>query len=151
MTLLETYNMIRTVAKSQPNVGDVNDNIYDLNDGDTVYPAISIQQLVHTSENGFMNYRFNIFYTDMLTSDKSNKIDIQSAGISVLNNIRNTIDESPAIELSFNNYQVFTQKFEAECAGVYAEVQITVPEDTCANIYKGDFNNDFNNDFNRHR
>lgn len=139
MTLKEIYNAINTIAGKQPNINTIlkSGNVYDLNnDGDIRYAAFCASQQQHRQTENFLTYNFYLYYVDRLTSDASNKIDIQSTAIQVLANIIRTVEEEYDIEFNDITYQVFTERFSTECAGAYANVGIIIPLDMlCAEVF----------------
>lgn len=99
---------------------------------------------------GMVTYAFSFFYVDRLTADKSNQVEVQSVGCLTLGNILRTL-ESYDIEVGDYTLQPFNQRFTDECAGVFANVTLTIPDASlCGETYgSGDiaFNDDFNDDF----
>lgn len=136
MKLYEIINTLQQIASAQPSVNNVFEgDVYKLNElKDIKYGAVVITQGTHRYANAFRYFNFNIFYVDRLIEDKSNKVLIQSTALDTLANIILAMDE---MGFDFNNvrYHPFTQRFEAECAGAYAEVEFTAPEELCADWY----------------
>lgn len=135
MTLLETIRTLETVALQQAAVNTVIENdIFQLNDRPSVkYGVFAFTQRKHTSttEGAFTTYGFTLFYVDRLNEDRSNQIQIQSTGERTLRNILLILNDE-GIESSQYTIQPFNQRFSDECAGVYCEVSLSVPNDsTC--------------------
>lgn len=150
MTLLEYIRAVETAAMSQPSVNMiVRNDVFRLNAcPDARYGVFAWTQGTHreTPDSGFIRYSLTLFYVDRLVSDKSNETEIQSTGISTLGNIIRTLADK-GIETSECTYQTFNQRFMDECAGVFANVEFTVPAGTmCAEGF-GDYDEDFNDDF----
>lgn len=140
MTLYDTINIIEQIALQQPNVRTAKEgNVFDhLNANPSVqYAAVVLTQGQHQQDEQFNHFRFSIFYVDRLESDlDSNRIQIQSTGKEVLNNIIRTLTAKFDAECDDITYQPFTQRFADECAGVFASVVIDVPVDyLCAEDY----------------
>lgn len=140
MTLYDTINIIEQIALQQPNVRTAKEgNVFDhLNANPSVkYAAVILTQGQHQQDEQFNHFRFSIFYVDRLESDlDSNRIQIQSTGKEVLNNIIRTLTSKFDAECDDITYQPFTQRFADECAGVFASVVIDVPVDyLCAEDY----------------
>ena len=140
MTLYDTINIIEQIALQQPNVRTAKEgNVFDhLNANPSVeYAAVVLTQGQHQQDEQFNHFRFSIFYVDRLESDlDSNRIQIQSTGKEVLNNIIRTLTSKFDAECDDITYQPFTQRFADECAGVFASVVIDVPVDyLCAEDY----------------
>jgi len=160
MTLLETIQIINQAALSQPNINAVvkTGDVFDLNKDNFKqrYAAFCCQQNQHTQNGDYITYNFTLFYVDRLTADKRNKTEIQSVGIVTLGNLIRVLED---VELLNPNdttvtYQPFTQRFEAECAGVYCNIGITTANDVCADEYQkkvikilGEFNFDYSDDY----
>ena len=86
----------------------------------------------HRREGNVMLYSLNLWYIDRLTTDSRNEVAIQSVGISILNNIIDTLLEEHQNELEqYGNiyYNDFQQRFADLCAGVYASLSIAIPLD----------------------
>lgn len=130
MTLKEIVNALNRIAESQPLVNSVikSGNVYDINESaDVEYATFCAVQQSHSlnPETSIMNYNFTLYFVDRLTSDSSNKIDIQSTAIQVLTNIvKSFADEyEDYVELAESvTYEVFTESFNDLCAGAYATV-----------------------------
>lgn len=140
MTLFDTISLLEQIALRQPNVRTAREgNIFDiLNANPSVeYAAVIITQGLHQQDETWNHYRFTVFYADRLESDlDSNRLQVQSAGKEVLNNIIRTLTSKFDAECDDITYQPFTQRFADECAGVFASVVIDVPVDyTCAEDY----------------
>lgn len=140
MTLKEIIYEMEMIASKQPAINHIvkSGDIYDLNsDNDVRYGAFCVTQQQHTEVEGFVNFVFYLYYVDRLTSDKSNKVDIQSHGISTLSNIIRVLENNNDLEHSDIIYQPFVQRFASDCAGVYATVTITIPiEEMCGEDYE---------------
>jgi hypothetical protein len=84
---------------------------------------------------------------DRLKNDRSNQIEIQSVGIQTLDNIIRQLDELGIYAEQTYSFQVFNQRFLDECAGVFCNVNLSVPVGSLCPEDFADFNNDFNSDF----
>ena len=129
MKLKEIVGNIVDIAKVHPNinstwVGDV----YELNHyNDVDYCAFVITQQQHNinNEEGYVTYNFNLFYVDRLTSDESNRLDVQSAGVSFLMSMVDKIEE---LQVVVDDYTIttFNERFNDVCAGAYLNIAIRV-------------------------
>ena len=151
MTLSDTIRAIETIAGGIPSVASiVRNDIFRLNSlPDAKYGVFGWTQGQHTAnaDSSFYTYRFTFFYIDRLTENKSNELEIQSVGISVLDNILRLLDENNAVPVGDWQFTTFNQRFLDETAGVYVTVGIQVPvSGLCADTF-ADFNDDFNDDF----
>ena len=145
MTFLQVVNIIRDTALAQPNVNTVVREFLDLNREDTKYSAVVIQDRDglrdRIVEQDWNTYTFHLGYVDRLTFDESNRDDIFSTGINVINNIVSSIRERWDLEVSIiDRFSTFNQRFTASCAGVYVVLAIQVPISDCVdteetNIY----------------
>ena len=137
MTLLEAIRMMETVALEQAAIETVVENdVYRLNDMPAVkYGVFAFTQRQHTSttDGPFTDYGFTLFYIDRLNEDSSNQIQIQSTGERTLRNILQILEQQPEpyrIEAGTYTLQPFLQKFNDQCAGVYCDVTLSVPNDS---------------------
>lgn len=136
MTLLETIELINNIAKEQPNINTIVEtgNVFDLNaDNYTAkYSAFCCEQREHVQNGDFITYNFRLYVVDRLTDDKNNKIEVQSTAINILSNIVRGLYDMELIDTEQNiSYSVFTERFEAECAGAYCNVSVISAIDVC--------------------
>lgn len=76
----------------------------------------------------------NLFYIDRQLADESNKLYIQSQGVSVLNNIFNKSYNNGGYPFDTQQFTPFSEKFADLCAGVYCTFSAIVEsEDICDN------------------
>lgn len=151
MTLTDTIHRIEATAAGIPSVSSiVRNDIFRLNSlPDVEYAVFGWTQGQHTAsvESSLITFNFTFFYVDRLTSDKRNELEIQSVGISVLDNIIRTLEENGVYSGNPYTFTTFNQRFVDECAGVFTNIALQVPlSDLCAETY-ADFNDDFNEDF----
>ena len=133
------YNLVKTIkayCTNLPNISYVEEgDVYQLNSkGDIDYPAIIISQTQHRGDfdNDNNVFGFNIFAVDRLTSDNDNKLDIQSWAKEILEDICSFIEEMN-IGMIYGEIiiQPFTERFESECAGAYATLNIQIDNIDC--------------------
>ena len=151
MTLSQVIHLIETVAGGQPTIHSiVRNDIFRLNTyPDAKYGVFGWTQGQHASEIGssLITYRFTFFYIDRLTHNLGNQIEIQSVGIQALDNILRLLENAGIYSASEVTYTNFNQRFQDECAGVFASVAFQVPVQGMCGESFADFNNDFNEDF----
>lgn len=140
MNLFQTIDNIKNIALTQPNIRTASEgNVYSIMNTtpDIRYGVFVITQGTHRSDDVFNYFNFNFFYVDRLVDDmESNRLQIQSIGIQMLNNILNTFADEYDIDLNSDiQYNPFTQKFADETAGVYCTITLEVPKDGCAESY----------------
>jgi hypothetical protein len=139
ITLAKIIDVICAIASGERNINTVIQNdIYEL-DGqpDTKYNVFGITQNIHSEDDQFMYYDFNLYFINRITNDeRSNEILNQSTGIQVLRNIIRKTCEYLDIEVNTDiQYFPFIQKFADVCSGVYADVIFAVPIDLCVEDY----------------
>lgn len=128
MTLKELIEKIKTIARKQHNIGYVGEgDIYTLNSIPNIdYSVIFITQQNHSITADLCEFNINLFYVDRLMNDKSNRLDIHSHGISIINNIINQLASTIDVDVEYPvSFTTFTQRFSDECAGVFATIKIT--------------------------
>ena len=130
MTLLQVINTIQTISSVQPNIHSFVGEFLDLNDVTAKYSAIVLQQRTHRRNNDFITYSFYLGYADRLNEDKSNEIEVQSTAINTINNIVYKLEDL-GFDCSMGSYNVFTERFLAEAAGCYVELNINIPVGEC--------------------
>ena len=138
MTYLQILNLIKNTALAQPNVNSVVREFLDLNREDAKYSAIVIQDRDGNRdrivEQDYITYTWHLGYVDRLTYDESNRDDIISTGINIINNIVNTIRNTwfPELEVSIvDRINTFDQRFTAQCAGVYVVLAVNAQVSDC--------------------
>ena len=133
MTLLDIINIMEDVAIRQPQVNEIVPNdVYQLNERpDVLYGVFAWTQGQHVLNvyGDTMAYTFNLFYIDRLTADQKNKAEVQSVGLQVLSNVLRSFESLP-VGVGEARFQVFTERFADECAGVYCTVTLTATNDT---------------------
>ena len=134
MTLLQLTDTIRKVALSQPNIHSCVGEFLDLNSPDAKYSSIILQQRTHQGNNDFMTYSFYLGYADRLNEDKSNEVEVQSTAIQVIDSIFYSL-ENHNLDVSMGVYNTFTQRFLAESAGAYVELNVVVPISSCTDDF----------------
>ena len=129
MTLLDIVKELENIAKKQPNINYVgNGDIYALSTLPNVnYGVFYVTQSNHTQNENTINYTLTLFYVDRLMNDNSNRLQIQSNGITTLTNIINIFSmKNDDVEIQYNiPYTTFIQRFADDCSGVYCNVTIT--------------------------
>ena len=138
MTYLQIINTIKDTALAQPNVNSVVREFLDLNREDAKYSAVVIQDRDGSRdrivEQDYITYTWHLGYVDRLTYDESNRDDIISTGINIINNIVNTIRNTwfPELEVSIvDRINTFDQRFTAQCAGVYVVLAVNAQVSDC--------------------
>ena len=138
MTYLQILNLIKDTALAQPNVNSVVREFLDLNREDAKYSAVVIQDRDgsrdRNEEQDYVTYTWHLGYVDRLTYDESNRDDIISTGINIINNIVNTIRNTwfPELEVSIiDRINTFDQRFTAQCAGVYVVLAVNAQVSDC--------------------
>ena len=130
MTLLQVINTIQKISSVQPNIHSFVGEFLALNDVTAKYSAIILQQRTHRRNNDFMTYSFYLGYADRLNEDKSNEVEVQSTAIQVIDDIVYKL-ENLNFDCTVGVYNTFTQRFLAEAAGGYVELDIVVPMGEC--------------------
>ena len=138
MTYLQILNTIKDTALAQPNVNSVVREFLDLNREDAKYSAVVIQDRDGSRdrivEQDYVTYTWHLGYVDRLTYDESNRNDIISTGINIINNIVNIIRNTwfPELEVSIvDRINTFDQRFTAQCAGVYVVLAVNAQVSDC--------------------
>ena len=145
MTYLQILNLIKDTALAQPNVNSVVREFLDLNREDAKYSAVVIQDRDGSRdrivEQDYITYTWHLGYVDRLTYDESNRDDIISTGINIINNIVNTIRNTwfPELEVSvIDRINTFDQRFTAQCAGVYVVLAVNAQVSDCIDSESAD-------------
>lgn len=151
MTLSETTRLIEIIASHQPSVNMiVRNDVYRLNaKSDARYGVFAWTQGRHSAnvDSSIISYEFTFFYVDRLTENLGNQIEIQSVGISTLDNIIRQLAEHDVYIDSYT-FQTFNQRFLDECSGVFASVTLNVPRHSdCSEEFPDFLKEDFNEDF----
>ena len=140
MTLFELIHTIKDIALKQPNIRTFGEgNIYEiLNANPSIeYDCVLVTQGTHSTSGEFNNFNLNLFYVSRLVSDlEDNRLQMQSIGIEVLNNILKVLEDVYDIEYNNLTFNTFTERFSDETAGVYCSVTlITEKEIYCSENY----------------
>lgn len=135
MSLYDIIQNILDVSKNHNLVREVGEgDIYKyLNSSEHQYPCVFLTVSSINDDLNLRNVNCTLFYVDRLTSDESNKILVQSLGLSVLSDIVERI----AGDVDTVEYTTFTEKFTDLCGGVYASLSIGYPLDgVCSNDFE---------------
>lgn len=134
MKYRELLNNITEVAKKHPNVNSTFiGDVYELNHrNDVDYCAFVITNGTHrvNSDEEYIDYTLNLFYVDRLTADESNRTQIHSAGIDFMNSLLRAV-EKLGVTVVEHTENVFNERFNDVCAGVYATVVFRCEIDEC--------------------
>ena len=141
MSLYSTVNKILSIARRQPDVFDAGEgDIYETLNGrmDIAYPLVWLTQQQHPQDmavdGDFNTFTFTLFYVDRLTSDRSNRLQVQSHAIEVLRSIARELETET--DLPTKNYVTFTERFESMCAGAYLEFSMyDILDDACVETF----------------
>src|SRR5574344_416404 len=135
MTLFETYKAIEAVANRHPNVNSVVDDFDKLNVETAKYSAVVIQEDIHSRTDDFMTYNFILGYVDRMVDWRGDDVEIHSVAVSALNTIIDTLKKSNQFaDVTSTNYNIFTKRFDAMCAGAYCSLALSVPISSCTEI-----------------
>lgn len=125
MFLKDIIEFIKKEAEKIPNVNTVIvGDVLKLNNSDVEYSAIVI---VPTTAD-FDSYELTIFYADKVNDDESNVVDIQSHSVEIIKNIAGKIknaDFDDITEVEIDKFELFTQRFNALCAGCFASITVS--------------------------
>ena len=134
MKYRELLNNITEVAKKHPNINSTFiGDVYELNHrNDVDYCAFVITQGTHrvNSDEDYIDYTINLFYVDRLTADERNRTQIHSSGIDFMNSLLRAV-EKLGVTVVEHTENVFNERFNDVCAGVYATVVLRVDIDEC--------------------
>ena len=137
MTLFDIIRNLQAIAAQEPSVRSVSDgDIYDaLNAAvDIKYGVFHITQDTHTTNGDLDVWGLNLFFIDRLLDNGENRLSIQSAGITILENVLKRFADTFGAEYMNNIvYTPFTQRFKDNCAGVFCKISVsTVMDNLCA-------------------
>ena len=134
MKYRELLNNITEVAKKHPNINSTFiGDVYELNHrNDVDYCAFVITQGTHrvNSDEDYIDYTLNLFYVDRLTADESNRTQIHSSGIDFMNSLLRAVEKLGVVVVEHTE-NVFNERFNDHCAGVYATVVFRCEIDEC--------------------
>lgn len=134
MKYIELLNNIIEVAKNHPNINSTFiGDVYELNHrNDVDYCAFVITNGTHrvNSDEDYIDYTINLFYVDRLTADESNRTQIHSSGIDFMNSLLRAVEKLGVVVVEHTD-NVFNERFNDVCAGVYATVVFRCEIDEC--------------------
>lgn len=138
MTLAQVIYTFEKVAMQQPSINMiVRNDVFRINTSPSLkYGVFAWTQSQHTgSINGMTSFAFSFFYVDRLKDDLSNQVEVQSVGCETIGNILRALEEYD-IEVGNYTMQTFNQRFTDECAGVFCNVTLSVPQvSACPETY----------------
>lgn len=92
-----------------------------LNSGEHKYPLVFLTITSISDNDTTRDVNCALFYVDRLTSDQSNKKQVQAVAVNTLGDIIYDFETTSA------NYTPFTEKFTDLCAGAYVECTLNIP------------------------
>ena len=92
-----------------------------LNSGEHKYPLVFLTITGISDNDTTRDVNCALFYVDRLTSDQSNKKQVQAVAVNTLGDIIYDFETTSA------NYTPFTEKFTDLCAGAYVECTLNIP------------------------
>ena len=127
MNLYDVLNKLSDIANKHKLIGSYhNGDVYRImNSAKNTYPVVvfTVDKLQNYQDYSTLNAY--MYFIDRLTDDEDNKINVQSNGINVINDIVNKLCEINEISVPTPlQYTFFTEKFGDMCCGVYANVSI---------------------------
>ena len=140
MTLVELVQKLKAIQESHPMIRTFGEgDIYDYvdNGGEIQYPVMwtVIRPIQFSTSN--LRYRIVLLFADLLTEDKSNRLQIQSdqmlVALDVLAKLK--LDNSYSFNAIANaTLELFQERFDDFTAGVSIEIEINspVPLNLCA-------------------
>jgi hypothetical protein len=140
MTLVELVQKLKAIQEAHPMVRTFGEgDIYDYvdNGGEIQYPVMwtVIRPIQFSTSN--LRYRIVLLFADLLTEDKSNRLQIQSdqmlVALDVLAKLK--LDNSYSFNAIANaTLELFQERFDDFTAGVSIEIEINspVPLNLCA-------------------
>ena len=138
MTLAQVIDIFEKVAMQQPSINMiVRNDVFRINSSPSLkYGIFAWTQGQHSgSIAGMTSYAFSFFYVDRLKDDLSKQVEVQSAGCETIGNILRALEEYD-IEVGNYTMQTFNQRFTDECAGVFCNVTLSVPQvSACPETY----------------
>lgn len=138
MTLAQVIDVFEKVAMQQPSINMiVRNDVFRINSSPSLkYGVFAWTQGQHSgSIAGMTSYAFSFFYVDRLKDDLSNQVEVQSVGCETIGNILRALEEYD-IEVGSYTMQTFNQRFTDECAGVFCNVTLSVPQvSACPETY----------------
>lgn len=140
MTLYNIIKALERIALTQPNIRTAKDgSVYSiLNANPSVkYEAFVVTQNTHRQDERFDYYGLTLFIVDRLDDDlETNRLQVQSITKEQLANIIRTFCNEYDVDLPTITFQTFTERFQDECAGCYAQLEFVIPvEIQCAEEY----------------
>lgn len=141
MTLYQVITTLQDIATTQPNVRTAtNGDIYEVMNGNpsVKYGVFHITQNNHQTFPDYDIYSLSLFYLDRNEDDDANTLQIQSIGKEVIDNIVKIFCEGFDADFPTITFTPFTQRFDDDTAGVFANIQLEVYKDwNCADIIGG--------------
>lgn len=129
------FNFVKTIKSISLANGLVNEtgegDIYThLNSGVHKYPCVflTVENIVNTT-NDTMRINGTLFYVDRLCDNEANKVEVQSNGITILQQIIDKISEETVWTLTANVFTPFTEKFSDMCAGQFVSFTVDMPNE----------------------
>lgn len=134
MTLSNLISKLKAIQVSHPMIRTFGEgDIYDYvdNGGEIEYPVMWTVVKPSTYVGTTLKYRLVILFADLLTEDKSNRLQIQSDQLLVALDILSKLKLDNSYSFSTNqnaNIDFFQERFDDFTAGVSIDIEITDPQ-----------------------
>ena len=143
MRYFEFLKKIKNISTTHVLVNEYGEgDIYEhLNSGEHKYPCVFLTVTNIQSSVSSTLYNFTLFYTDRLLESGDNRTNIQSTGITVIQQILNRlVQEYPTYEVTNTNFTPFTEKFADMCAGTFCDITFEDPVENLESVIDSECN-----------
>jgi hypothetical protein len=133
MTLAQLVRTIKSIAENHQLIRTFGEgDIYDYvdNGGEINYPVCWMVQQTHRYSPNQITYGIQLIFADLLTEDKSNRLDVQSDQLQVAIDFisKLKLDNDYTFNISSNiNVETFQERFNDFAAGVSITLDIIEP------------------------
>lgn len=130
LEIVELMDLLKDIAiRLQPVASAFDGDVYsNWNSSEIKYGSVNFGLERVEYDIQFCKYHIIMYYGDRLLQDASNRNDIYSDGIRVLQTIINAVNMDDRLDIdSISNYTPFEQTFADYLAGVYCRVEILAP------------------------
>ena len=133
MTLSNLIAKLKTIQQNHPMLKTFGEgDIYDYvdNGGEIEYPVLWVVMKPSTYSGNAIKYRMTLLFADLLTEDKSNRLQLQSDQLQVALDViaKLKIDTQYTFTITDNVViEMFQERFDDFTAGVTADIEINDP------------------------
>lgn len=137
MNLIEIYNLIYSLAELKVGVNSIykTDPYNAWNTTEIKYGSLCVFIETANLNETMITYNVNLYYGDRLTETGDNTFMVQTQAVNILSSLITDLEVvADLYGITYNNINLFKQKFVDFLGGAYTTLQISVARNNCIDM-----------------